>query len=40
MPEGRTTNSAISEGLYAYALSPERAAELWIKSEELVGERS
>ena len=29
----------ISEGVRAYALDPDRAAALWAKSEELVGER-
>jgi hypothetical protein len=28
-----------SEGVYPYALDPERARALWAKSEELVGER-
>ncbi|ASV86827.1 hypothetical protein CES85_2297 [Ochrobactrum quorumnocens] len=27
------------EGLYGYAVDPERAKALWQKSEELVGER-
>jgi NAD(P)-dependent dehydrogenase (short-subunit alcohol dehydrogenase family) len=31
--------SAISEGVRGYALDPERAEALWVKSEELVGER-
>jgi NAD(P)-dependent dehydrogenase (short-subunit alcohol dehydrogenase family) len=31
--------SAISEGVRAYALDPERAKALWAKSEEMVGER-
>jgi NAD(P)-dependent dehydrogenase (short-subunit alcohol dehydrogenase family) len=31
--------SAISEGVRAYALDPERAKALWTKSEEMVGER-
>lgn len=31
--------SAISEGVRAYALDPERAEALWAKSEEMVGER-
>ena len=33
------TISAISEGVRAYALDPARAEALWVKSEELVGER-
>jgi NAD(P)-dependent dehydrogenase (short-subunit alcohol dehydrogenase family) len=31
--------SAIAEGVRPYALDPERAAALWAKSEEMVGER-
>ena len=31
--------SAISEGVRAYALDPERAEALWAKSEAMVGER-
>ena len=31
--------SAISEGVRAYALDPERPKALWAKSEEMVGER-
>jgi len=30
---------AVDEGLYAYAVDPERAEALWQKSEDLVGER-
>ncbi|MBB3903547.1 SDR family NAD(P)-dependent oxidoreductase [Methylobacterium brachythecii] len=32
-------SNAMTEGVRAYALDPERAAALWAKSEELVGER-
>jgi NAD(P)-dependent dehydrogenase (short-subunit alcohol dehydrogenase family) len=32
-------SDAMTEGVRAYALDPERAAALWAKSEELVGER-
>lgn len=34
-----TCSGAPDEGLYAYAVDPERAKALWQKSEELVGER-
>jgi NAD(P)-dependent dehydrogenase (short-subunit alcohol dehydrogenase family) len=36
--EGRDA-SAVTEGVRAYALDPDRAKALWAKSEEMVGER-
>lgn len=33
-----TTDAAAEGGVYAYAVDPERAAALWARSEELVGE--